>query len=70
MFDLFEDVKAFTDNLTGSTHDNTTNQRPRTHQSDPLHGEIERTRHHASIRVSPDRWLSYRHLHKVRLIPE
>src|SRR6185369_7599414 len=68
VFDIFENVKAFADNLTSRADDNTTNEWPRTHLAHALHRQIERTRHHAAIRVGPDCWFSYGRLHKRRFL--
>jgi hypothetical protein len=64
VFDIFEDVKALANDLTRSADDNTTNEGPRTNLAHTLHRQIERTRHHPTIRVGPDCWFSYGRLHR------
>src|ERR1041385_9347791 len=64
VLDVFENVKTPANDLPCSTNDHTTNEWPRTHLAHALRGQIERTRHHFTIRVGPDCWFSYTRLHK------
>src|ERR1043165_8047874 len=54
VLDGFEEVVAFTNNFTRRTYDDTTNQWSRTDLPGAARRQLERTGHHATIRVGPN----------------